>query len=108
MYFYTSIAFVVLFLSIASLCYQAEQSSKLLKESLTKNGIDFIRSCEIKKKLGYRINGESLVNYQFYVKGGRWLYRANDGKSGTLQELIKERGLQGNTKPFKAQFGSFY
>ena len=108
MYFYTSIAFIVLIFSIASVSYQAEQISKLLKGNLTKNGIDFMRSCEIKKKLGYRINGESLVNYQFYVKGGRWLYKAPDGKSGTLQELIKERGLQGNTKPFKAQFGRFY
>jgi len=108
MYFYISIAFVVFLCSIASFFYQTERSSKLVKESLTKNGIDFMRSEAIKKKLGYRINGESLVNYQLYVKCGRWLYRANDGKSGALQDLIQERGLQGNTKPFKAQFGSFY
>ena len=108
MYFYTSIAFVVLLFSIASLFYQAEQISKLLKENFTKNGIDVMQSEAIKKQLGYRIYGQHLVNYQFCVKRGRWLYRANDGKSSTLQELIQERGLQGNTKPFKAQFGSFY
>ena len=108
MYFHASIAVVVSLCSIAILFYRAEQSSKRLKENLTKNGINFMRSERLKQKLGYRINGESLVNYQFYVKGGRWFYRANNGKSGTLQELIQERGLQGNTKPFKAQFGSFY